>query len=127
MAMLCCRPLITSLDRNPMVDIKSDKRLISLDLFRSIAIGGMVLVNNNGGEGAYAQLRHSRWHGVTFADFVFPFFLWIAGLSVVLACHRRMSLGVPRKEVFAQAARRCLILILIGLFLAGFPRFDLAH
>ena len=52
------------------------QRLISLDAFRGATIAGMILVNNPGTWSAiYPQLRHAAWHGWTFTDFIFPFFL----------------------------------------------------
>jgi len=58
-------------------------RLVSLDAFRGFTIASMILVNNAGSfPQAYAQLKHSSWNGWTFTDMVFPFFLWIAGVSL---------------------------------------------
>lgn len=56
-------------------------RLMSLDVFRGATIAAMVLVNNPGNWGAiYRPLDHAEWHGWTFTDLIFPFFIWIAGL-----------------------------------------------
>ncbi|PYT12167.1 MAG: DUF5009 domain-containing protein, partial [Acidobacteria bacterium] len=55
-------------------------RLLSLDVFRGATIASMILVNNPGSSAVYAQLEHAEWHGWTFTDTVFPFFLWMVGL-----------------------------------------------
>ena len=58
-------------------------RLLSLDVFRGFTIAAMVLVNNSGDWAhIYAPLRHAVWHGWTFTDWIFPFFLFICGVSL---------------------------------------------
>ena len=57
------------------------KRLLSLDILRGITVCGMILVNNAGGPVSYAPLRHSVWNGLTPCDLVFPFFLFMVGIS----------------------------------------------
>ena len=62
------------------------KRLISLDVFRGIAITGMILVNMAGvAEQAYPALVHADWNGCTVADLVFPFFLFIVGVAIAFS------------------------------------------
>ncbi|MDQ6785568.1 MAG: DUF5009 domain-containing protein, partial [Acidobacteriota bacterium] len=61
-------------------------RILSLDVFRGITIAAMVLVNDPGTWSAiYPPLEHSEWHGVTPTDLVFPFFLYIVGVSITFA------------------------------------------
>jgi predicted acyltransferase len=61
-------------------------RLTSLDVFRGIAIAGMILVNMAGVAGkAYPSLLHAGWNGYTPADFVFPFFLFIVGVAMAFS------------------------------------------
>ncbi len=98
-----------------------NKRLLSLDVFRGLTIAGMVLVNDPGSWSyVYTPLRHAPWHGLTPTDWVFPFFLFIVGVSLPLAFERRLSQGVPKPKILAQAARRGLTLIAIGLGLRVF-------
>jgi predicted acyltransferase len=92
-------------------------RLDSLDAFRGLAMAAMVLVNNPGDWGAvYPPLLHAEWHGWTPTDLVFPFFLFIVGVAMTFS----------RRASVAEAARRAAILVVLGLLLAAFPRFELA-
>ncbi len=77
------------LDERPAGD--TGGRLTSLDVFRGITIAGMILVNNPGGEAVYALLEHAPWHGWTPTDFIFPFFVFIVGISITLALGRRVE------------------------------------
>ena len=60
-------------------------RLLSLDVMRGITIVGMIVVNNAGGPMSYDSLRHSAWNGLTPCDLVFPFFLFIMGVTTYLS------------------------------------------
>ena len=76
-----------------MSDSGKSERLISLDAFRGIAISGMILVNNPGSwTYVYPQLRHAKWHGVTFTDLIFPFFLFIIGVAMTLSMPKRLTI-----------------------------------
>jgi predicted acyltransferase len=94
-------------------------RLISLDVFRGLTMAGMVIVNNPGDWGnVYAPLLHAPWDGWTPTDLIFPFFLFIVGVSITLS----------RKSASTGAIlRRGLIIFGLGLFLAGYPRFDITR
>jgi len=92
-------------------------RLVSLDTFRGATIAAMILVNNPGDWGhIYWPLEHAPWHGWTPTDLVFPFFLFMVGMSLTLS--RRQE----ARSAMARAAR----LIGLGLFMAGFPAFHLS-
>jgi predicted acyltransferase len=102
-------------------------RLESLDVFRGATIAAMMLVNNPGTWSAvYPQLRHAEWHGWTFTDLVFPFFLWIVGVAMTLSFARRVARGESKSGLMLHTLRRALILFALGLFLAAFPYFNLA-
>lgn len=100
-------------------------RLLSLDVFRGITIAGMVLVNNPGTWSAiYDPLEHAEWNGWTPTDFVFPFFLFIVGISITLALGKRVEAGGVDKDVYLKIIRRTLLIFGLGLFLATFPFYN---
>lgn len=100
-------------------------RIASLDAFRGFAIASMVLVNNPGDWGhLYAPLAHAKWHGWTFTDLVFPFFLFAAGVSMAVSLDRRLHAGEDRGKLLASMARRAAVIFLVGLVLNLFPGFD---
>jgi predicted acyltransferase len=87
----------------------------------------MILVNNPGTWGAvYWPLTHADWHGWTPTDLIFPFFLFAVGASIALALAPRLERCESRGGLLARIATRSLVLFALGLFLAGFPAFDLA-
>src|SRR5215831_6344383 len=86
-------------------------RLMSLDVFRGATIAAMMLVNNPGNWGAvYKPLEHAEWHGWTFADLVFPFFLWIVGVSLVFSFARRVEENADKHILLRQALQRATVL-----------------
>jgi predicted acyltransferase len=98
-----------------------NNRLLSLDVFRGITVAGMILVNNPGDWGhIYAPLEHAKWNGCTPTDLVFPFFLFIVGVSITYALDGRQ---VPVSKLF----KRSLILFGLGVFLSLYPKFDFPH
>lgn len=96
-------------------------RLISLDVFRGIAIIIMILVNSPGNNTAYKFLNHSLWNGCTLADLAFPFFVFIMGVSLVFSLSKARELGISTNQLILKISKRTVILILIGLFLNAFP------
>jgi predicted acyltransferase len=106
---------------------KRYSRIVSLDAFRGLTIASMILVNNPGSWAhVYSPLRHAEWHGWTFADTVFPFFLFIVGAAITLSFGRRLEAGEEKRKLYIKIIRRSLILFALGLFLNGFPFFDLS-
>ena len=101
-------------------------RLYSLDVFRGATIAAMILVNNPGSDFAYAPLKHSQWNGWTPTDLIFPFFLFIVGVSLVLSFRSRMERGESKRTLLGHTLRRSAIIFLMGLFLNGFPYFNLS-
>jgi len=102
-------------------------RLESLDAMRGFAIAGMMLVNNPGDWGhLYAPLEHAKWNGWTFTDTVFPFFLFVSGVAMVLSLHARRDSETPRTKLLAASARRIAIIFGLGLALNFIPAFDIA-
>ncbi len=100
-------------------------RLISLDVFRGATIGAMVLVNNPGTWSAiYPPLKHAPWHGWTFTDTIFPFFIFIMGIAIPIALERRRAAGQAGLGLYLQLVRRTAALFGLGLFLALFPFYN---
>lgn len=88
----------------------------SLDALRGLTIAGMILVNNPGQWGAtWPILKHAAWDGITLADFVFPFFLFIMGASLHLATARQLAKGMTPQQIFQKGVVRALKLIGIGI------------
>jgi predicted acyltransferase len=109
-----------------MSEVKLEsQRLVSLDVFRGVTIASMNLVNNPGSEPVYTPLEHAEWNGWTFTDTVFPFFVWIAGLSMTLSFARRVEEGADRGKLMLHTLRRAALIFALGLFLSGFPYFPI--
>jgi predicted acyltransferase len=86
----------------------------------------MVLVNNPGTwSSIYWPLEHAEWHGWTPTDLVFPFFLFIVGVSITLAFARRVEEGSVKRDLYLKVIKRTAIIFGLGLFLNGFPFFQL--
>ena len=88
----------------------------------------MVLVNNPGTwSSIYWPLEHASWNGWTPTDLIFPFFLFIVGVSITLAFGRRIEEGKVTRDLYLKVVRRALIIFGLGLFLNGFPTFHLSE
>ncbi|NJN25907.1 MAG: DUF1624 domain-containing protein [Cyclobacteriaceae bacterium] len=108
----------------PKLHPVATQRLLSLDAFRGFTIALMIVVNNPGSWAhVYAPLLHAEWHGLTSTDLVFPFFLFIVGVSIVLAYSKRLLAGADKKEIYRKIVIRSLKIFAIGLFLNLFPNF----
>ena len=97
----------------------AQERLFSLDLFRGATIAAMIVVNNQSSDDAYWPLQHARWNGWTPTDLVFPFFLFIVGVSLVFSFHSRLNRGESRRTLVLHTFRRSAVLFAIGLGLNG--------
>lgn len=86
----------------------------------------MILVNNPGSEAAYWPLKHARWNGWTPTDLIFPFFLFIVGVSLVLSFETRLRRGDSRQALVVHTLRRSTTIFAIGLLLNGLPHFHVA-
>jgi predicted acyltransferase len=101
-------------------------RLVSLDAFRGFTIAAMVLVNNPGDwSNLYSQLEHAKWNGWTFTDCIFPFFLFITGVSMSLSLGRLAAAGADKPRLLAKLAKRAMLIFLIGFLLNYLPYFNL--
>ena len=103
-------------------------RVRAVDWMRGLTMAAMILVNNPGSwVHMLSGLAHASFGAVPApADFVFPFFLFVVGVSVPLALRRRRAAGIGRRPLLLRATRRAALLVAIGLFLNLFPDFDLA-
>lgn len=100
-------------------------RLLSLDVFRGITIAAMILVNDAGDwSHVYGPLDHAEWNGWTPTDLIFPFFLFIVGVSMVLSFDSRRAKGAARGGLLLHALKRAAIIFALGLFLNLYPTFD---
>lgn len=106
------------------------ERIQSVDVFRGLTIALMILVNNNGDfRTAYWPLLHSEWNGWTPTDLVFPFFIFIVGVSMVYSFRSRLARGDSKSAILMHAFRRAAILFAIGVLLINsFPdHYNPAH
>jgi len=102
--------------------LRAGKRLVSLDVFRGATIAAMILVNNPGTWAAiYPPLRHAEWHGWTPTDLIFPFFLFIVGVSVVLAFTKAIAKGAENPDLVSKTFVRSAIIFGLGLLMMGYP------
>jgi predicted acyltransferase len=98
---------------------------MSLDVFRGLTILLMIVVNASG-EGSFVQLQHSAWNGWTLTDLVFPFFLFITGVSLTFSFSSRLKGDESRLELLPHILRRSAMIFAIGLLINAFPRYHLA-
>ena len=98
------------------------ERLMSLDVFRGMTVAGMLLVNNPGTWSAiYPPLRHAEWHGWTPTDLIFPFFLFIVGITTQLSLGARRERGDSDAALVRQVLRRGAIIFALGFLMSLFP------
>lgn len=106
----------------------ANKRLLSLDFFRGITVAAMILVNNPGDWGhIYAPLEHAEWNGCTPTDLIFPFFLFIVGVSIVYALDNKLSDFKNHNSLILSILKRAAILFGLGLLMSLQPYFDFAN
>ncbi len=100
-----------------------EQRLISLDVFRGMTIAGMVLVNNPGGSPVYWPLDHAEWNGLTPTDWIFPFFLFIVGVSISISLGRRVAKKVDA-NAYRKIVSRSASIYLLGATISIIPFFQ---
>ncbi len=94
------------------------KRILALDVMRGMTIALMIVVNNSGGPESYIQLQHSVWNGMTLCDLVFPFFLFIMGVTTYLSLSKN---GFKREgKTIVKIFRRTVSILLVCWFLHWF-------
>ncbi|MGV8828752.1 MAG: acyltransferase family protein [Breznakibacter sp.] len=103
-------------------------RYLALDVMRGMTIALMITVNNPGSWSyIYAPLKHAAWHGCTPTDLVFPFFLFVVGVSMFFSFSKYQS--TLNRESLMRIGKRTLLIFAIGLFLNSFPQWktDWSH
>jgi predicted acyltransferase len=100
-------------------------RLLSIDIMRGMTIFFMIIVNTPGTWNyVYPPLLHAKWHGWTPTDLVFPFFLFIVGVSMSVSFSKIIvdgSIKQSRGKLIRKILRRTALIFLVGLFLNWFP------
>ncbi len=97
-------------------------RLVSLDVFRGITIAAMILVNDPGSWlHIYGPLEHAEWNGWTHTDLIFPFFLFMAGVSMAFSFNSRLARGGSRKALLIHTVKRGAAIFAIGVLLHAYP------
>ena len=97
-----------------------NQRLLSLDFFRGATVIAMIVVNNPGSWGSvYSPLLHAEWNGCTPTDAIFPFFLFIVGVSIHFAYRNKREEGLSKKNLL-KISKRSIIIFLLGILLAWF-------
>ncbi|MFA6719171.1 MAG: DUF5009 domain-containing protein [Prevotella sp.] len=97
------------------------KRILALDILRGITICGMILVNNPGSGYVFAPLEHAQWSGLTPTDLIFPFFMFIMGISTFISL-RKYNFA-PEGHTFRKIVKRTLGIYLVGLLIGCFAHF----
>lgn len=101
-----------------------NKRLLSIDVLRGMTLIFMIIVNTPGSwNHVYAPLLHADWNGLTPTDYIFPNFLFIVGVSIVLSLNNIKS-DLSKNQVMKKIIWRAFKIYLVGLFLWVFPDFD---
>jgi predicted acyltransferase len=100
----------------------ANRRLLALDVLRGITIAGMILVNNPGSWGKiYAPLSHASWNGLTPTDLVFPFFMFIMGISTYISL-RKYEFKFSRPVAW-KIVKRTIVIFAIGMGIAWLSLF----
>jgi heparan-alpha-glucosaminide N-acetyltransferase len=88
---------------------------MAVDAFRGFVVCLGIFVNYGGG--GYWYFNYSRWNGLTFADLVFPWLLFVMGLSTTLSLHAQRKMLAKRSQMTGKVILRCVRLFALGLFL----------
>ena len=104
-------------------------RILALDVFRGLTMAAMLLVENPGSSrDAYPWLRHTSWgNNLTPTDLIFPFFIFVVGMTIPFSLGRRRLSGAGTKSLVLKIIRRSIILFILGLIFYLFPKFDFTN
>ena len=128
------------MDTTPLFSAKTSPRLLSIDALRGfdmllIAGGGAFIERLEGKtdiawiNGLAQQFKHIPWNGFSFYDFIFPLFLFIAGVSLPFSLNKGLSAGLSKRDLYRKSFRRLIVLILLGIIYKNNPItfFDPSH
>ena len=90
-------------------------RINAVDTFRGLSIVLMIFVNYGGGK--FYFFRHAPWNGLTIADLVFPWFMWIMGVSLAVSFASLRAREVSSKFTMGKILKRSFILFKLGIFI----------
>lgn len=120
------------MDTTSLFTAKKSSRLLSIDALRGfdmllIAGGGAFIERLEGKtdiawiNGLAQQFKHIPWNGFSFYDFIFPLFLFIAGVSLPFSMNKGLSMGLTKRDLYRKSFRRLIILILLGIIYKNSP------
>ena len=93
-----------------------NNRLLSVDVFRGFTIALMITVNSPGSwSNTFSPLLHADWNGITLTDFVYPFFIFIVGVSIVLSRNNKGTTSSKKGIIL-----RSIKIFILGVFLGAF-------
>jgi predicted acyltransferase len=99
------------------------KRLVSLDIFRGLTIAAMILVGNLSAwtdTPRFPTLTHAEWNGCTWVDLIFPFFIFIVGVTSVFSLDKRVRTEESLAPLYRHILIRATLLFCIGLVACSF-------
>ena len=104
----------------------SSGRIVSIDIMRGLTLLLMLFVNDLNMDVAPAWLGHmpADFDGMGLADWVFPGFLFIAGMSVPFAITKRISQGLTQPDNIKHIIYRTVSLLVIGILMLNTSRVD---
>ena len=110
------------------IPAKEKQWLLSLDFFRGLTVAAMILVNNPGDwEHVYATLEHSKWNGCTPTDLIFPFFIFMIGVSIVYAFGSKKDDETLHKQIILKALKRSITIYMIYVAIHFLFTFNFHH
>jgi predicted acyltransferase len=122
------RVLTQTAPSSRLVHAAPSNRVLSVDVLRGITIAFMILVNDPGDwSHTYGQLEHAKWNGWTLTDLVFPNFLFIVGVSIILSLASRVARGDDRRRLAGHIVRRSVTIFALAMVLNLIPYFRFTH
>jgi predicted acyltransferase len=101
------------------------QRYLAVDVMRGLTLIAMIIVNDPGSwDHVFPPLLHAEWNGLTPTDYVYPFFLFIIGVSIALAYQPKLAQENAKNKLVYKIITRTLKIFALGIFLWLFPSFD---